>query len=56
MSQYMRAFLESRGTTYQPVERQRQLLEAAGFVDIQESVKTIDLGSYGQGRKIMEVC
>ena len=45
----MKLYHEERGTALQTVERQRQLLEEAGFIDIQVVEKCIDCGCYTEG-------
>jgi len=48
-SYYQREIQAQRGTPYVTADFQRQLLEDAGFVDIQVSKKWLDYGTFTQG-------
>jgi len=45
----MKLYHEERGTSLQSIQRQVQLLEDAGFIEIQVFEKCIDCGCYTEG-------
>jgi hypothetical protein len=47
--EFVKLHHEEKGTALQSMDRQRQLLEAAGFIDIQVFEKYIDCGCYTEG-------